>query len=248
MLSLVKTSAALLFLVATTAAAATAQDPGAASCTKRSASAKTQISMAFRYQPTAPLDPTWGRAVFDSIAGQWSRPRYQHERTDLTFTIRRDSALKTYHVLRASGDKDFDLLAARALALAAVNHKIPPLPATYAGDSVVFVIMFGDLAAYVDSVDASRDRQLPQPWPTNDMPKWPSGYRVVGGSVPVIAEFEIDSTGRVDASTLRITSTPNDDFAAAVKSVIPGWRFSPALEHCHPVRSSYHFTQSFGTP
>ena len=202
--------------------------------------------MAFRYQPTAPLDPTWPHAVFDSIAGQWSRPPYKHQRTDLTFTVRRDSALKTYHVLRASGDKDFDLLAARALALAAVGHKIPPIPASYAGDSVVFVIMFGDLSAYMDSVYGSRGHQLPEPWNTNERPPWPSGYQVIGGSVPVIAEFEIDTLGHVDTATIRITSAPNADFAAAVRSVLPNWRFSPALEHCHPVRSSYHYTQNFG--
>jgi hypothetical protein len=230
-------------LVATTAAA---QDTAAVACKPRPASHQTTVSMAFRYRSTAPLDPTWARAVFDSIAGQWSRPNYRHERTDLTFTLRRDSAVKTYHVLRSSGDKDFDLLAARALALAAVGHKIPPLPASYAGDSVVFVLLFGDIAAYMDSAYASADRQLPQPWGNNEQPHWPSGYRVVGGTVPVIAEFEIDSTGRVDPTTVRITSAPNDDFAAAVKSVIPHWRFSPALEHCHPVRASYHFTETFG--
>lgn len=239
---------ALLLLIAATTAAAAAQDSAPIACKNRPASSRTQIAMAFRYHPTAPLDPTWARAVFDSIAGQWSRPRYKHERTDLTFTIHRDSAVKTYHVLRASGDKDFDLLAARALALAAVNKKIPPLPASYAGDSVVFVVLFGDLHAYMDSVSGTKDRQLAEPWPTNEMPRWPTGYRVIGGAVPVMAEFDIDSTGRVDASTIRITSAPNEDFAAAVKSVIPGWRFSPQLEHCHPVRSSYHFAQSFGTP
>jgi len=234
-----------LLLIATTAAA---QDTAVVACKQHPASQKTTVSMAFRYHPTAPLDATWARSVFDSIAGQWSRPKYRHERTDLTFTLRRDSAVKTYHVLRSSGDKDFDLLAARALALAAVGHKIPPLPANYAGDSVVFIVMFGDLASYMDSVYASADRQLPQPWGSNEQPRWPSGYRVVGGTVPVIAEFEIDSTGRVDATTLHITSAPNEDFAAAVKSVIPNWRFSPALEHCRPVRASYHFTETFGVP
>jgi hypothetical protein len=71
---------------------------------------------------------------------------------------------------------------------------------------------------------------------------------VIGGTVPVIAEFEIDSTGRVDLATLHITSAPNDDFAAAVRSVTPNWRFSPAFEHCRPVRASYHFTETFGVP
>jgi TonB family protein len=65
--------------------------------------------------------------------------------------------------------------------------------------------------------------------------------------VPVIAQFEIDTLGRVDTATIRITSAPNDDFAAAVRSVIPFWRFSPAVEECRPVRSSYEYTQKFGT-
>jgi outer membrane biosynthesis protein TonB len=203
--------------------------------------------MSFQYRPTAPLDPVWARAVFDSIAAQWNRPRYRHERTDLTFTIRRDSALKTYHVLRASGNKDFDLLAARALALAAVGHKIPPMPANYLGDSVVFVMMFGDLDAYTDSLTAASDQQPALPWATNPPVTWPRGYRVTGGSVPVIAEFDVDSTGAVDLDTIKITSSPNDDFAAAVRTAIPTWHFWPALDHCRRVRSTYHFVQSFGS-
>ena len=237
----------LLCLATTTAVA---QDTAAMACKKKHLAGDrgTTVAMAFRYRPTAPLDPTWAQAVFDSIAAQWQRPRYRHERTDLTFTMRRDSAIKTYHVLRSSGDKDFDLRAARALALAAVGHKIPPLPASYAGDSVVFELLFGDLESYMDSISASADRQLPQPWSSNEQVRWPTGYRVTGGTVPVIAEFDIDSTGRVDLATIRITSAPNDDFAAAVRTVIPRWRFSPALEHCRPVRSTYHFVESFGTP
>ncbi len=239
-------ASAWLLLLPFTAAAA--QDPAVGTCKPRhSGSAAIHYSMAYRYQPTAPLDPAWAQSVFDSIAAQWNRPRFRHERTDLTFTMRRDSALRTYHVLRASGDKDFDLLAARALALAAVNKKIPPMPASYLGDSVVFVVMFGDLDAYTDSVSASNDRQMAQPWATNPSPKWPTGYRVIGGSVPVLAEFDIDSTGAVDLATLKITSAPNDDFAAAVRTVIPSWRFSPALVHCRPVRSTYHFVQTFGS-
>jgi TonB family protein len=236
--------ACILLLAASTAAA---QNPAAVPCKKPSSSHKTEFPLAFRYRSSAPLDPTWARSVFDSIAGQWSHPPFKHQRTDLTFTLRRDSALKTYHVLHASGDKDFDLLAARALALAAVGHKLPPLPASYAGDSVEFIIMFGDLASYIDSASAGSDRHPPEPWDSNEKPKWPSGYRVIGGSVPVIAQFEIDTMGRVDTATIRITSAPNDDFAAAVRSVIPNWRFSPAVEQCRPVRSSYEYTQKFGT-
>jgi len=204
--------------------------------------------MVYRYHAFAALDPAWARQVFDSIAGQWSHPRFRHERTDITFTLRRDSALKTYHVLRSSGDKDFDREAARALALAAVGHKLLPLPATYAADSVVFVIMFGDLKDYMDSVYASSDRQMPEPWSSNEPPEWPAGWRVTGGTVPVVAEFVIDSTGRVDASTIRVTNAPNEDFAATVRTAISRWRFTPAIEHCRPVRSTYRFTQTYRGP
>jgi hypothetical protein len=236
----------LLFLALSSTAAA--QNTAAVPCKKPSRSHTTEYPMAFRYRSSAPLDPSWARAIFDSIAGQWSHPPFKHQRTDLTFTIRRDSALKTYHVLHSSGDKDFDLLAARALAVAAVGHKLVPLPANYEGDSVEFIMMFGDLAAYLDSTSAGADRHPPEPWSTNEKPAWPSGYSVVGGSVPVIAEFEIDTNGFVDTATIRITSAPNEDFAAAVRSVLPRWRFTPAIENCHYVRSSYVYTQKFGGP
>ena len=234
-----------LLLAATTAAA---QDPAAVACKKPVASHKTEFPLAFRYRSFAPLDPAWARTVLDSIAGQWSHPPFKHQRTELTFTLHRDSVLKTYRVTHASGDKDFDLLAARALALAAVGHKLPPLPATYASDSVEFIMMFGDLASFLDSANAGADRHPPEPWASNEQPKWPTGYRVIGGSVPVVAQFEIDTMGRVDVATIRITSAPNDDFAAAVRSVLPHWRFSPATEQCRAVRSTYGYTQKFGVP
>jgi Gram-negative bacterial TonB protein C-terminal len=228
---------------------AVAQDTAAAShapCKLQSHEHRTTVAMAFRYQPFAPLDPTWARAVFDSVAGQWPHPPFKHERTDLSFILRKDSALKTYHVLHSSGNKDFDLIAARALALAAVGHKIPPFPASYLGDSVTFTIMFGDLADYMDSIYANTDRQAPQPWASNEKPKWPAGWTVTGGTTAVIAEFEIDSVGHVDPMTIRISQAPNDDFAAQVRTVIPNWRFTPAMEHCRPVRSTYRFTATFG--
>ncbi|HSY82319.1 MAG TPA: hypothetical protein VK807_11185, partial [Gemmatimonadaceae bacterium] len=69
----------LLLLAASTAAA---QNPAAVPCKKPSRSHKTEFPLAFRYRSSAPLDQNWARAVFDSIAGQWSHPPFsKHQRT-----------------------------------------------------------------------------------------------------------------------------------------------------------------------
>jgi TonB family protein len=241
---MVKCALSLLLIAAPVAAQDTTARP--APCKLLSHEHKTTEPIAFRYQPFAPLDPTWARAVFDAIASQWAPPPYKHERTEIYFVLHKDSALKSYRVIHASGNKDFDLIAARALALAAAGHKIPPFPASYLGDSVTFVLMFGDRPEHMDSLYATTDRQLPQPWSSNERPRWPAGWTVTGGTAPVVAVFDVDSTGRVDPATIRISQAPNDDFAAAVMEVVPRWRFTPAIEHCRPVRSTMHFQVNYG--
>jgi TonB family protein len=44
----------------------------------------------------------------------------------------------------------------------------------------------------------------------------------------VIVQFVVDTSGRVDLSTVRILEASNDLFAASVREVLPQWRFRPA--------------------
>jgi hypothetical protein len=54
----------------------------------------------------------------------------------------------------------------------------------------------------------------------------------------VIAAFTVDSLGNVDASSIEIVASTDDDFANAVVNVLPYWRFTPStVRGCRVARS-----------
>lgn len=64
--------------------------------------------------------------------------------------------------------------------------------------------------------------------PGNARPRYPAVLEQARASGAVIVQFVVDTSGRVDLSTLRILEASNDLFAASVREVLPGWRFRPA--------------------
>lgn len=59
-------------------------------------------------------------------------------------------------------------------------------------------------------------------------PSYPETLRSAGIEGEVDAEFTVDTTGRAEPGTLRITKSTNDLFSAAVRSALPRMRFYPA--------------------
>ena len=62
----------------------------------------------------------------------------------------------------------------------------------------------------------------------NASPVFPSMLQNQGVSGQVIAQFVVDTTGRVDVSTFKVVESSHDLFTAAVKNSLPRMRFQPA--------------------
>jgi len=61
-----------------------------------------------------------------------------------------------------------------------------------------------------------------------DAPEYPSSLRESGIEGQVLAQFVVNESGRYEAGTLKILSSSNSAFTAAVKDALPRMRFSAA--------------------
>lgn len=64
--------------------------------------------------------------------------------------------------------------------------------------------------------------------PGSPAPQYPAALRSAGIAGEVDAQFVVDTTGRVDTSTIKITKSTNLQFAQAVRTALPLMRFIPA--------------------
>lgn len=62
----------------------------------------------------------------------------------------------------------------------------------------------------------------------NPSPTYPEMLRTAGMTGRVVAEFVVDSTGRVRAGSLVIVEATHDLFASSVRRTVPSFRFTPA--------------------
>lgn len=69
------------------------------------------------------------------------------------------------------------------------------------------------------------------------VPRYPAQLRTLGIQGAVEMEFVVDTTGRVDATTIRAISSPDERFTAAVRSSLRDVRFAPGRYHGHAVRT-----------
>jgi len=59
-------------------------------------------------------------------------------------------------------------------------------------------------------------------------PRYPDALRKQRVEGEVLAQFVVDATGRVDASTFKVLRSSDEGFASAVRSALDGLRFTPA--------------------
>lgn len=218
-------------------------DRPAAACKQLMSFKRSKTSAHYRYGGA--FDPAYVRSVFEAIYRQWERPAFTTERTDLRVLLTRAQPAQLF-MTKPSTSAAFDLEAERAVALAATQNKLPPLPTDSPGDSLWIDLSFGDVAALIDSTPVRTGRrQAPEPLVGNDKPRAPFGYRA-NGPVRVTLEFEIDTLGLIDRKTIQVIASPHQAYTQAVLDVLPQWRFSPAVEDCRKVRSPYSWTTTFG--
>ncbi len=70
--------------------------------------------------------------------------------------------------------------------------------------------------------------KMVQPVPGNPAPRYPDMLRTAGIDGDVIAQFVVDTTGRIDMQTLKIIRSTHDLFTAAVRDALGNWKFNAA--------------------
>lgn len=95
-------------------------------------------------------------------------------------------------------------------------------------------------ASQVDKPAVARDG--------NASPRYPSVLERSGVEGEVVAQFVVDTTGRAEMSTFEILRSTNELFAAALRDVVPRWRFLPAVAAGRRVRQVVQVPVRFVAP
>ena len=72
--------------------------------------------------------------------------------------------------------------------------------------------------------------------PGGTRPAYPAALSAAHVEGQVLAQFVVDTAGRVEPGTFKVLETTNAVFADAVEAALPGMRFSPAELHGRAVR------------
>ena len=182
------------------------------------------------------VDSAWLRPMLEDIGRYWPvslpLPKYA---LDIGVTFRRDGTSSKPRITKRSSASTFDERALRAVA-AAMSDTSRRFPPRWKGDSLRLVVRFGstDFTGALVQTWYSVARP-PKPRRGNPQPAFPKERQ---RGEQVIAAFTVDSLGNVDASSVEIVSSTNDDFANAVVEVLPRWKFSPStIRGCRVARS-----------
>ncbi|MEO8334951.1 MAG: TonB family protein [bacterium] len=84
--------------------------------------------------------------------------------------------------------------------------------------------------AKLRSAAYGEDRSATSPVLVGDtpQPRYPESLRGQRMEGEVVVQFLVDETGRVDASSMKVVRSPHELFTAAVRGVLPKFRFEPA--------------------
>lgn len=83
------------------------------------------------------------------------------------------------------------------------------------------------------------------PLPGNPKPRYPSLLQSAGVGGEVLAQFVVDTSGRVDMSTFTAIEATNALFVQAVRRALAGWSFHPAEVGGHKVKQLVQMPLSF---
>lgn len=92
-----------------------------------------------------------------------------------------------------------------------------------------------DGSAVSSVVDGSADSSAVQ-FPENPKPSYPLDMLRQSIEAQFVVYFMIDSTGRVDTSTIEVPPSVRTSFAVAVREALSQWHFYPAHKQGRPVR------------
>ena len=84
-----------------------------------------------------------------------------------------------------------------------------------------------------------------EPIPETLVPRYPRELRSREARGSVVAEFVVDTTGKVEPGTFRVISSDDSAFTASVRDLLPGARFLPAINEGKVVRQTVRQTFVF---
>lgn len=80
-------------------------------------------------------------------------------------------------------------------------------------------------------------------------PRYPEVLRAQRMEGEVVVQFLVDETGRVDVSSMKILRSPHELFTAAVRNVLPKFRFEPARSTAlKPITEQVQYSIRFNAP
>jgi TonB family protein len=103
------------------------------------------------------------------------------------------------------------------------------------------------LLYYLAEVE-SPARQVPGDGGSRAYPRYPDWMRNAGQSGVVVAQFVVDSAGRVRPETFSALRSTNPALTAAVRDALPYMRFLPAMLHGRAVNSVVEEPVQFSAP
>jgi TonB family protein len=90
--------------------------------------------------------------------------------------------------------------------------------------------------------------RTPKPFPGNLPPRYPARLEVLGIPGKVLVRFVVDTAGRVEMGTLTVLASTDPGFTAAVRDVMPQWRFQAATVGGRKVRQLVQIPILFSVP
>lgn len=84
--------------------------------------------------------------------------------------------------------------------------------------------------------------------PDSPRPAYPPSLRDAGVRGEVLAQFVVDSTGRVDARSFKVLRATHDQFVTSVRASLDSLRYSPARVQGRAVRQLVQESFLFGAP
>ncbi|HXT18052.1 MAG TPA: energy transducer TonB [Gemmatimonadaceae bacterium] len=77
-------------------------------------------------------------------------------------------------------------------------------------------------------IDEWRGRDLLMRIVSSAIPRYPERLRNAGVEGSVLVQFVVDTTGRIDMSSIKVIASTHDQFTAAVRDALSRFRFRPA--------------------
>jgi len=178
------------------------------------------------------------------------------------FPLPPDKAPRPYHASRGNASSHGSMHTSRTPVIAArvnIDVDLPPigtmteLTSSHDFDGVrttdgESLLAGGDGADGAHAYFASQVDTPALPGAGNAPPRYPLVLERSRVNGEVIAQFVVDSAGRVDMRTFRIVRTSNDLFSASLQSVLPSWRFLPARAGGRRVSQVVQLPVQFAVP